>query len=118
MPFLPFSITNNTLLDITIIIFIILLAVFIALKIFEYFLKGFFVGIIFAMLPFAARVMGFDVAINLQSILWFLFTGMTLFFVYHSISIALKTTRFVISPFRKLFEKKEKKKVVKVKRDD
>lgn len=110
MPFLPFTITNSLLLDIAIIVFIILLILFLAFKIFEYFLKAFFVGIIFALIPFIMKISGFDVTVDIQSVLWFLFTGMTLFFIYHSISMVLKTTKFILSPFKKLFEKDEKNK--------
>lgn len=111
---LPFSITNNLMTDVIIILFLVFLGIFIALKIFQYFLKAFVVGMFFSTLPFIASMMGLEVTVNYHTIVWFLFAGMLAFFAYSSINFAFRVTGAAMSPFRRLFalkgEKEEKEK--------
>lgn len=96
---------NSVLLIVIFLIFIIL-----AYKLFQTMIRAVIVGVIAAAFPFVANYFGFSVPITLNSILWFAITGVVLFLAYSFISGGIKIVKIVLTPFKWLFRKKEKKK--------
>jgi len=103
---------NNVLFFVIIFILII-----IAYKVFQCALKAFIFGIIAASIPIAAYFMSIplpDVLAQmsfLSRIMWFGIFGVSAYIIYFFATHTLRTIRFVLSPFRRLF--REKPKVVK-----
>ena len=95
---------NSILLFIIFFIFIIL-----AYKLFQTVIKALIIGVIAAAFPFIANALGFSIPINLNTILWFAIFGVLLYFAYSFIAGGVKIVKLVLSPFRWLFRKKEKK---------
>jgi len=96
---------NTLLLFIVFFIFLIL-----AYKLFQTVVKALIVGVIAAAFPFVANMLGFSVPITLNSILWFAIFGVVLYFAYAFISGGVKIIKIILSPFKALFRRKEKKK--------
>lgn len=91
-----------------IIFFIIFLAfIVIAYKIFQFVAKAFIVGIIAALFPiFANMFLGFNIPINIQSILWFALLGIEIFLVYSFLLSIGKIVKIITYPFRRKQKKK------------
>ncbi len=114
---------GNVLLFIILFVFVI-----IAYKIFQCAVKAVIAGVIAALFPVIAYFMGIPLPAMfagmsfLSRILWFGFFGVAGYIVYFFATHALKTVRFVLSPFRRLFRSKpkvvNKSIVVKVEDDD
>lgn len=96
---------NTIFLFIVFFIFLIL-----AYKIFQTLVKALIVGVIAAAFPFIANMFGMNVPITLSSVLWFAIFGVALYFAYAFISGGIKIVKIVLSPFKILFRKKQKKK--------
>ncbi len=95
---------NSVILFLVFIFFVV-----IAYKIFKTLFKALMVGLISAMFPVIAYLLGFNIPVTFQSIIWFSLTGMLLFFLYSIISGGVKIIKILTSPFKLLFRKKEKK---------
>ena len=93
-----------------ILIAVFLIFIILAYKLFQTAIKAVIVGIIAAAFPFVANFLGFNVPLTLNSVLWFAVTGVVLYFAYAIISGGVKIVKIVMSPFRWLFKKREKKK--------
>ena len=95
---------STVFLFIVFFIFIVL-----AYKVFQTLMKALVVGVIAAAFPIVANLIGMDVALSLNSILWFAIAGVALYFAYAFMSGGVKIVKIATSPFRFIFRKKEKK---------
>ena len=98
---------NTVLLMGVFLIFIIL-----AYKVFQALIKAFIVGVIAATFPIVANLMGMDVPLTINSIVWFAIFGVTGFLLYATISGGVKMVRMVMRPFRGLFKKKPVERII------
>lgn len=85
---------------------------YIAMKIIKMAMKVVFTAVVFGLMPVAAFIMGFDITLTFSSILGSAVFGIIAYFAYHSVRTGYKIIRIILSPFRKLFGDKPKKKVV------
>ena len=99
---------NTMLLLGVMVVFII-----IAYKVFQYMMRAIFAGVVFGAFPFVANFLGIAVPITLGSILNYAVLGVTLFFAYASIRNAVRIMRFVLKPFKGMFERPKERIVVK-----
>lgn len=98
---------NTTMLVVAFLIFIV-----IAYKIFSTLLKALMVGIVAGAFPVVVNFLGFDVPVNLGSVMWFATFGIMLFLVYSSVLGGLKILSFLFKPFRAIRRKKKERVVV------
>lgn len=101
---LPFELSS---VDLVLIFMILILFAFIAIKIFQYFLKIVLTSVIFGFFPLLSGFFGLGIDLTLNNILWFMLLGAMFFLAYSSINFALKVTKTIISPFTKLFKRKK-----------
>ena len=98
---------NTVLLVGAFFVFIVL-----AYKIFQALIKGFIVGVISAAFPIVANLMGMDVPLSINSIIWFAIFGVAAFLMYASITGGIKITKLFMRPFKGLFTKKPVKTII------
>lgn len=96
---------NSAFLLIIFFVFIIL-----AYKLFQTAIRAFIIGLIAASFPIVAFFLGLDVPLTLSSVMWFAIFGVVMYFAYSFISGGVKIVKLILSPFRFMFRKKEKKK--------
>ena len=100
----------NNLLTIALLFVLI----FIGYKIFQIVLKSVIVGIIAALIPVGAIVLGVDIGVSLSisNMLWFAVFGVMSYLVYASVNAGVKTVKLIMKPFGVLFRNKPKQKVI------
>lgn len=98
---------NTVLLFVVFLVFIVL-----AYKIFQAMIKAFIVGVIAATFPVIANLMGMDVPITINNIIWFALFGVAAYLLYATIAGGAKIMGLVMRPFRGLFGKKPVQKVI------
>ncbi len=90
---------------------ILLMAVFLvfiafAYKAFQVLIKGFMVGVISASFPVIATLLGLDVPLTINNIVWFAILGVSSFLLYHTMSGGVRMMRLIYRPFGRMFRKK------------
>ena len=89
-----------------------------AYMIFKQIKKAIIIGAISASIPVALYLLGFNIELSLQSIIWFGLAGIATYFVYDVITGWMKIIRIITWPIRQLFRKgKEKPKEIKPKEE-
>jgi len=114
---------NNILLFVVLFVFLI-----IAYKVFQCAVKALIFGAIAASFPVIAYFAGIQLPAIfvemsfLSRILWFGFFGIMAYIFYFLATHSLRTMRFVLSPFKRMFKEKpkvvEKNKTIYVKEED
>jgi hypothetical protein len=98
---------NTALLMVVFLVFIV-----IAYKVFQALIKGFIFGVISASFPIVANLMGMDVPLTLNSIIWFAILGVTAYLLYASVTGGAKIMGMAMRPFRGMFTKKPVQKII------
>lgn len=80
---------------------VIIVAAFVAYKLFAFVLKILFTGLAFGAFPFIANVIGIPFPITFQSVLWSVLTGIVIYFAYIGLSFGFKILNFAFWPFRR-----------------
>ncbi len=93
----------------TMSLFIVLfLLIIIAYKLFKYLMKVFMTGMVFALFPIIANLIGIPVPLTFQSVMWSALFGIMAYLVYSMARMGLKVVSIVLSPFKRMFKKKPK----------
>ena len=98
---------NTVLLMAIFLVFIVF-----AYKVFQALIKAFIVGVIAATFPVVANLIGMNVPLTINSVIWFAIFGVTGFLLYASITGGVKIIRMLMRPFRGLFSKKPVQKII------
>ena len=100
----------NTTLAIGFLFVLILMAY----KMFKIAVRSIVIGILAALVPVAAVVLGIDIgiAMSLDNMLWFAIFGVSSYLVYVSVNMGMRTVKLVMKPFGFLFRNKPKKKII------
>jgi len=76
-----------------------------AYMIFKQLMKAFVIGLISAAIPVALYLMGFDIGLSVQTVIWFGLAGIATYFVYDVINGWMTIIRIVTWPVRRLLRK-------------
>jgi hypothetical protein len=98
---------NTVVLFAVFLVFIVL-----AYKIFQALIKAFIVGVIAATFPVVANLMGMDIPLTLNSMIWFAVFGVVAYLFYATVSGGAKIIGLAMRPFRGLFRRKPVQKVI------
>jgi len=98
----------------TILLFIILfIGIILAFKIFKYLVRVFITGAVFAVFPIVANIMGMNIPLTFDSIIWSAIFGIVLYMLYTSVMTGTKLINKIMSLFGKLLGSgKPKQKVI------
>lgn len=99
LPFLA-SLSN---IDLLILIGAGVLFLVMAYMIFKQVMKAVIVGVISASIPVVLYLLGFNIDLSLQSIIWFGLAGIATYFIYDVIMGWFKLARIITWPVRRLF---------------
>jgi len=100
-------------MNIILIFALVLIFVVLAYKVVKIVMKAVLFGIIGAICPFFLNYIGImAIPITLTNILSFALLGMLAYIFYAMLSGGVKTLKMVTSPFRSLFRRKEKEKII------
>ncbi|MBU0530753.1 MAG: DUF2937 family protein [Nanoarchaeota archaeon] len=87
----------------TVLIFIVLFVfIIIAFKVFKYLVRVFITGVIFAVFPIIANLMGIPIPLTFESIAWSAIFGIILYLLYTSVMTGTKMLNKIMSLFGKL----------------
>jgi hypothetical protein len=83
-----------------------------AYMIFKQIMKAFIIGLISAAIPVVLYLLGFDIGLSIQTVIWFGLAGIATYFVYDVINGWMTIIRIITWPIRRLFRggKKPKEK--------
>jgi len=76
-----------------------------AYMIFKQLMKAFVIGLISAAIPVALYLMGFDIGLSVQTVIWFGLAGIATYFVYDVVNGWVTILRIVTWPVRRLLRK-------------
>ena len=76
-----------------------------AYMIFKQLMKAFIIGIISASIPVVLYLLGFDIGLSLQTVIWFGLAGIATYFVYDVISGWMAIIRIITWPIRRALRK-------------
>jgi hypothetical protein len=96
--------TNSVILILIFIVFIILM-----LKVLQFLLRAVVTGVAFGFFPVVASYLGMGVPLTFESVIGSAIFGIFVYLAYSAARTAFKVIRMVLSPFTRLFKKKEKK---------
>jgi len=94
------------------LILVVIALIVVGLKVFRYLLRALLTGLAFGTFPFVARFFGLAVPLTINSVISSALFGIAIFFIYHTMSTGFKITKWVFSPFRKLFRSKPKERII------
>ena len=106
LPFLA-SLSN---VDLFILIGAGIVFLVLAYMIFKQVMKAIIIGVISAAIPIVLYLMGYNIDISLQTIIWFGLAGIAIYFVYDVIMGWFKLASIITWPIRKLFRRGGSKK--------
>jgi hypothetical protein len=106
LPFLA-SLSN---VDLLILIGAGIVFLILAYMIFKQVMKAIIIGVISAAIPVVLYLLGFNIDLSLQSIIWFGLAGIATYFVYDVIMGWAKLFRIITWPIRWLWRRGESKK--------
>jgi len=106
---LPF-IANLSNVDLIILIGAGIVFLVMAYMIFKQIVKAIIIGAISASIPIVLYLLGFNIELNLQTIIWFGLAGIATYFIYDVISGWMKIIRIITWPIRRLFRRDKKPK--------
>ncbi|MEM5798894.1 MAG: hypothetical protein QXP39_02500 [Candidatus Aenigmatarchaeota archaeon] len=72
---------------------LVIIALIIAFKIFQYLLKALVMGLMFALIPLGLRWLGFPVPVDISTVLFFILLGILTCFVYSFLSFLSRLVR-------------------------
>jgi len=104
---LPF-IANLSNVDLIILIGAGIVFLVMAYMIFKQIMKAIIIGAISASIPVVLYLLGFDIGISLQTVIWFGLAGIATYFVYDVISGWMTIMRIITWPIRRLFGRGKK----------
>ena len=100
-------------MNIILVFALVLIFVVLAYKVVKILMKAVFFGIIGAVSPFFLNYAGIlSVPITLTNILSFALLGMVAYIFYAMLSGGVRTLKMITSPFKSLFKRKEKEKII------
>ena len=99
---LPF-IANLSNVDLIILIGAGIVFLVMAYMIFKQIMKAIIIGAISASIPVVLYLLGFDIGLSVQTVIWFGLAGIATYFVYDVISGWMKIMRIITWPIRRLF---------------
>ncbi len=98
------------------LILVFVIFIFIAYKVFKAVMKALIVAFLSGIFPLVMLLMGMYQPVSLwqmfQTMVWFSLAGVAMFFIYSTMSTAAKIIKAVISPFRFMFRRRSKEKVI------
>ncbi|MCX6814500.1 MAG: hypothetical protein NTY20_02540 [Candidatus Aenigmarchaeota archaeon] len=106
---LPF-IANLSNVDLIILIGAGIVFLVMAYMIFKQIVKAIIIGAISASIPIVLYLLGFNIELNLQTIIWFGLAGIATYFIYDVISGWMKIIGIITWPIRRLFRRDKKPK--------
>ena len=74
-----------------------------AYMIFKQLMKAFVIGLISAAIPVALYLMGFDIGLSVQTVIWFGLAGIATYFVYDVVNGWMTILKIVTWPIRQAF---------------
>lgn len=98
--------------NLILLVLVVIVLIIVGLKIFRYLLRALLTGIAFGIFPFIAGYLGLGVPLTVNTIVSSALFGIVIYFMYSAIRTGFKITRFVLSPFRRIFRSKPKEKVI------
>jgi hypothetical protein len=81
-----------------------------AYMIFKQLMKAFVIGIISAAIPIVLYLMGFEIELSIQTIIWFGLAGIAIYFVYDVLSGWMHVIKILTWPFRAVLRRSKKDK--------
>ncbi|MEM7815833.1 MAG: hypothetical protein QXN71_01805 [Candidatus Aenigmatarchaeota archaeon] len=103
---IPF-ISNLSNVDAIILIGAAIVFLVMAYMVFKQVMKAVLIGTISAAIPIILYLVGFEIELSLQTILWFGLAGIATYFVYDVISGWITIIRIFTWPFRWIFRRKK-----------
>ena len=94
------------------LVLVVIVLIIVGLKVFRYLLKALLTGVAFGLFPFVARAIGMAVPLTINTVVSSALFGVAIYFVFSAMKTGFKVTRWVLSPFRRLFRSKPKEKIV------
>jgi hypothetical protein len=88
-----------------------------AYMIFKQIMKAIIIGVSFAAIPVVLYLLGFEIPLSIQTVVWFALLGIAIYFVYDVISGWMKMMRIITWPIRRLFRKGQKEKAAHLKEE-
>ncbi|MBI4181552.1 MAG: hypothetical protein HY520_01115 [Candidatus Aenigmarchaeota archaeon] len=86
---------------------VIVVAAYLAFRIFQTIVKMLITGIAFGLFPILANLLGIPIPLTLQTILWSVILGIATYMAYMGLSFFFKVVNAVFSPLKKGFQKKK-----------
>jgi CBS domain containing-hemolysin-like protein len=113
---LPF-LSGLSNIDMLILLGAVIVFLVMAYMIFKQIMKAIIIGVIFGAIPIALYLVGFEIPLSIQTIVWFALLGIAMYFVYDVISGWMRIMRIITWPIRRLFRKGSKEQKVQVKEE-
>ena len=105
-------------MDMLILIGAVIVFLVMAYMIFKQLMKAFLVGVIAGVIPVVLYLLGFDIGLSIQTVLWFALAGIATYFVYDVIQGWVKLIRIITWPIRAALRKPGQPKQPKQSKDE